>query len=289
MRGNTKDIVVIIPIYKNELTALEKQSLNRTLRVLHRYQVVFIKPASFKPEFDRITSLSLEGTMVESFEDKYFESLKGYNKLLLSKDFFKRFLKWKYMLICQLDVYIFRDGLSEWVSKGYDYIGSPWPAEEISNIQAGHLKRKFKHLKNIMRIVNRIFFNKKDYTIGNGGLSLRNIRRSITVLNLFPSYVAKWKSNEDIFWSMLAPIIYPFFNVPNLKQGLGFAFERKPSHFYKMNRNQLPFGVHAWDKHEPEFWKFFIDNIEKGKIVIGTSAGSRRSEEMSANSADLSA
>ncbi len=272
MRGEVKDIVIIIPLYKNDLTYYERLSLNRTLLILQRYDFVFVKSNSFRPDFDAIIQNKnvLRQYTVENFEDHFFQSVKGYNKLLISEGFYERFRHKKYMLICQLDVYIFRDELLDWMNKGFDYLGSPWPASEIHQLQKTHLKRKLKYIRNVMKVVNFLFFNKRDYTIGNGGLSLRKVRKCLSFLRSHSGYATKWKANEDVFWSMLAPILNPFFRIPNLKQGLGFAFESDPSYFYRLNQNRLPFGTHAWEKHEPEFWQPLIDDIEKGKRrVIG--------------------
>ena len=50
---------------------------------------------------------------VETFDPGYFKSIQGYNRLLLSTGFYERFLASAYLLICQLDVFVFRDDLAE--------------------------------------------------------------------------------------------------------------------------------------------------------------------------------
>jgi hypothetical protein len=66
---------------------------------------------------------------VESFPKRYFENIEGYNELLLSASFYERFLDTKYILIYQLDAFVFKDELQEWCDKGYDYI-APWIAPQ---------------------------------------------------------------------------------------------------------------------------------------------------------------
>ena len=63
---------------------------------------------------------------METFDPAYFTSIQGYNRLLLSTEFYQRFLGSAYLLICQLDVFVFRDELAGWVARGYDYVGAPW-------------------------------------------------------------------------------------------------------------------------------------------------------------------
>lgn len=45
---------------------------------------------------------------------------------MLTKEFYLRFRQWEYLLIYQLDAYVFQDELMDWCNKGYDYIGAPF-------------------------------------------------------------------------------------------------------------------------------------------------------------------
>jgi hypothetical protein len=38
----------------------------------------------------------------------------------------------------------------------------------------------------------------------------------------------------------------------------GFSFEVAPRYCFKMNRERLPFGCHAWSKYDQEFWEPFL-------------------------------
>ncbi|MEM8909693.1 MAG: DUF5672 family protein, partial [Bacteroidota bacterium] len=69
--------------------------------------------------------------------------------------------------------------------------------------------------------------------------------------------------NEDFFWSIVMPKINPFFKIPNMQEALGFAFELAPRKAYEMNHHQLPFGCHAWEKYDPDFWQPFIGPASK--------------------------
>lgn len=63
---------------------------------------------------------------VRYFNEQYFDSRKSYNELMLSVDFYRSFREYQYMLIYQLDAFVFEDQLEYWCNKGYDYIGAPW-------------------------------------------------------------------------------------------------------------------------------------------------------------------
>jgi len=67
-----------------------------------------------------------------------------------------------------------------------------------------------------------------------------------------------WPKNEDFYWSVIIPFFAKNFKRPTVQEALGFAFECFPKQCYEQNNRQLPFGCHAWEKYEPEFWKAFI-------------------------------
>ncbi|KAA6323881.1 hypothetical protein EZS27_026729 [termite gut metagenome] len=121
-------VKVIIPIYRSFLSENERISLDRTYHVLKNHPIVVVKPDSLKTN---TLSENYPALIFESFDDAYFRSLSGYNQLMLSEEFYERFADAGYILICQLDVYIFKDELKEWCLKGYDYIGAPWLVRPI--------------------------------------------------------------------------------------------------------------------------------------------------------------
>jgi hypothetical protein len=64
--------------------------------------------------------------------------------------------------------------------------------------------------------------------------------------------------NEDLFWSRSASSIFSWYKVPSIKVAMRYAFEQNPSYLYQRNNHKLPFGCHAWEKYEPEFWEKHI-------------------------------
>ena len=260
MQVDKKDIVIVIPTHKATINAYEKTSLTQLLKVLPDYPIFFAIPESlsFSPADLIPGDKILEKAGIVRFKDESFSSAKGYNKLIVTKEFFEPFKDYKYMFLYQMDAYVFYDALQEWASKGYDYIGAPWVKEDEMNLMKTMYKGKYSVVFSFMRFINRVFFGKKDYAIGNGGMSLRNIPKSIVVLDRLSFLAKKWNNHEDIFWSMVTPMLYPFFRVPNMKDAFNFSFERDPEIFLELNNNQLPFGCHAWEKYSPEFWKRHI-------------------------------
>jgi hypothetical protein len=82
-------VCIIIPIYQEKLSKTEEISLAQGIRVLGHYPVIVIKPKSLN-----INYLQQQYSQIqfESFDDSFFESILSYNKLMLSEEFYSRFL-----------------------------------------------------------------------------------------------------------------------------------------------------------------------------------------------------
>ena len=145
-----KEAVVVIPAYKDELSVTEKISVQQAYRILNAYDICFMAPEKLRHVLEN------KGLRGEYFPDACFESIAAYSRLLLDKEFYERFSDYEYMLLYQMDAFVFSDRLHEFCQLGYDYIGAP---------------------------VHRIYgwpYNLS--TVGNGGFSLRKISSCIDVL-----------------------------------------------------------------------------------------------------------
>lgn len=228
------EVAVVIPIYKPDLTDSEIKSFKQCLLVLANHPLILIGPNGLDTSL--YESLAGRNLQYIPFSKKYFTSVMGYSELLLNKKFYCQFEAYKYILIYQLDAWIFKDDLSYWCQQNYDYIGAPWI------ISYNLLSKNPLHINNLL--------NNK---VGNGGLTLRKIKPHMQwawwVSLLFKLHA----QNEDVLWSLAVP-----FKKPDLFKALHFAFELNPKKCYERIGNHLPFGCHAWQKYEPEFWKQFI-------------------------------
>lgn len=266
-------VAICIPVYKDCIDELEELSLRQCLRVLCNYPVVFVTPQSIKTD---VYEKECKKYGVEfnrcAFGDSFFKGIQGYNRLLLSKLFYEAFQQYEYILIYQLDAFVFKDELSQWCSRGYDFVGAPlfgsFSDTEFHPDQArvgngGFSLRKvktyldyFNGRKNVFTIgdiANRIALKKKPYTRWLVWLLMvlgwRNKPRSVA---------NHWKYNEDDFWTGLLDGSEYSLNKPSVHDSLHFAFERFPSEAYSMTQ-ELPFGCHAWEKYQYNtFWKDFI-------------------------------
>jgi hypothetical protein len=255
------EVAVVIPFYKTELNHDEVFSLKQCFKVLGKHVIIIIKPLSLE------LPKQLDPTPVNqviSFEEKYFKDIQGYNELMLSTIFYQTFLNYEYILIYQLDAFVFSDQLLYWCGKKYDYIGAPWlyPTFELSwfsrtllDLKSFLYRRYNKKSKNGLPKPKQ--FLKQ---VGNGGLSLRRTQAfydlSLTFSELATAYIKeeRLEFNEDIFWSIAINRKKRLLKVPPYKTALKFSIETCPEIAFKLNQNQLPFGCHAWDKNL-NFWK----------------------------------
>jgi hypothetical protein len=240
--------IIVIPIYKKELSHNESISLRNILKHYQISEMCFVAPFGLEisEEYSRIP--------VENFDVNYFSSVKSYNRLMMSKAFYERFKNYKYMLLHQLDAYLFRDELENWCKKDYDYIGAPW----LTSNNLFYKLFKSKKLKKRKPIFNKV---------GNGGFSLRKISTFLSFFTNNESVVKEYEDHdlygiEDVFWSLIVPK-YIDFNIPNTKLAAKFCLDRKPELGLKMNNGELPFGCHGFEKSKTKpFWKQYIDDLE---------------------------
>lgn len=224
--GKHSEVSIIIPIFKKKLFDFEKISLQQALNIFKNYDIFFVSPENFLGDIP-------ENIKVEKFDSKYFKSVKTYNQLMLNISFYERFLAYKFILIYQLDAFVFEDKLLYFCGLEYDYIGAPWISGIYHYIDKKHCIWK----------------------VGNGGLSLRNVYSFIKVLKEYQDIVCDCIINEDIFYSSL---INKDFKIAPVEIALEFSFEQQVLKCFERNNRQLPFGCHAWMRYNFKFWKPFI-------------------------------
>ncbi len=249
-------VVVAIPIYKAALTDLERQSLSQCVTVLGRYPLVFFGPSSLNADtYLRVAP----SAAVQRFDDRYFSAVEGYSRLLLSESFYESLAHFDYVLIHQLDAFVFYDALQYWCSRDFDYLGAPFRNETDSGWMG----------------------------VGNGGLSLRRIQSCLAVLRCsrkehVPSYWRmerlvttsrlklalksyRWVKKqigfrddvkrflarfleegrpEDIFWGLHASRFHRAFRVAPVDAALDFAIEGGLMETRARYLLQPPFGCH---------------------------------------------
>ncbi len=248
---NDRKVVIVIPVYKDCLSELEKISLLQLQKMLGEFDKIFIKPDSLEVDFSEI----VPGAKYISFNDVFFKSTRTYSRLLLSPEFYKSFLEYEYMLIYQTDVFVFRNDLLDFCDMGYDYIGAPF-------------------------LEGSAMFRDSHSYVGNGGFSLRNVKKCLKVVRenqklIFEKFFPDLsRYGEDIFFSYCGALNISDFNVAPVEVAQCFSLE---SNFHGLMENfpqTLPFGCHNWYRFNFAYWKKFIEGF-------GYSFDSSKCEEAS--------
>jgi hypothetical protein len=253
----------VIPCYTAALQPYERVALARCLDVLKAHDIVLIKPQSLN--LDALLKAHPQ-LCTESFNDDYFAGIGGYNRLMLSDGFYARFAKYEYVLIHQLDAFVFSDQLLNWCARGYDYIGAPWfPNSKVPTWHSYsriYLRRTlYRWINRADRHVPRLHRAQYMYSVGNGGFSLRRVETMRTVLATLHSRAEAYRQtsssiqNEDLFFCVEANRYFCHVKTPDIREASAFAWEQQPAVAAKLSGGNLPFGCHGFNKLHRSEWR----------------------------------
>ena len=252
---------VVIPVYKEYFGELEEKSFLQGCKILKDYEIVIAHPEGLNCSY---LTEKYENLTFKSFPKHHFATIDGYNELLLLPEFYEPFLDSEYILIYQLDAFVFKNELAEWCQKGYDYIGAPWIATPVDTFGKKILSAITKNFRSAKKKEREQIF----YKVGNGGFSLRKVASHFAIAKEKSQFIADFLKSEkkpiyateDVFWSLKAPEFDSNFRIPDYKEGVLFAIDRKPEIAMKIAGNKLPFGCHAINKPKVnKFWKPILD------------------------------
>ncbi len=262
-----KKVVVVIPIYKAIPTEIELISLNQCIKILGDHPISIVAPlnldiSSYTHRFNQLH--------VIRFNSYFFQNTLSYNRLLLSVNFYRSFKEYEFMLIYQLDAYVFRDELLDWCEKDYDYIGAPVhnfildnfsQRIDIATLNGGFSLRK---INSALRVLSsfRFIYSFKDLLKAN----IASNGRLIGFFKAMKFYLTgnntleklnRYDRNEDYFWALICPKLFNWYTVASVNEALSFSFDNQPELSFEMASFKLPFGCHAFEK-DNEFWKQLI-------------------------------
>ncbi|MGL6179014.1 MAG: DUF5672 family protein [Tannerellaceae bacterium] len=253
-----KSLIIIIPIYTTKLNNYEIKSFEQCVKVLHRHNICIICPEGLDV---KQLPLNIDNISISYFPAHFFDGITGYNKFMLSPNLYNQFIEYKYILIYQLDCFVFSDSILQFCEYNYDYIGAPWLPKKINFI--------FKHIihplkRFIFNLANTTCSAHRYYKVGNGGLSLRRTStfKHITEENkeLIESFLKNKGDlyNEDVFISLFSSKNNITIKTPSYEDALSFCIESNPKYAFSILK-KMPFGCHAWYKKPYySFWKDII-------------------------------
>lgn len=254
-----KQFCIVIPIYKSSLDPIEEISIKSLKNIVEdkNYDIYFITHMGINRE-NYIKYFPK--AKFKYFKRSYFENTKTYSYLCLSYDFYNRFSAYEFMLIYQLDCYLFRDEISAWCNKNYDYIGAPI----FSNNAGWSLEKIDQNGKVILSPV-----------VGNGGLSLRKIETFKNMFDPNGEFRQEYELTDKIFKKVIyedwyiCNVISRFYDIhiASWEDACKFSLDMNVEAFYDASdSNELPMGTHAWDKNI-RFWKKVIPELKNNKTV----------------------
>lgn len=219
------EVAIVIPIYKADMDLHELISYRQVRKIFSGYDMFFLKPESLEIGFEH------NGIREIMMPDEYFKSVSAYNRLMLTKETYDNFIDYRYILIHQLDGYVFEDRLQYFCGLDYDYIGAPW----------------------LYGVFEYISSNKNIWYVGNGGVSLRRVRSTIKLLQEKKN---DYKGNEDIYFAISDS---DSFRVAPMNVALEFSFDEEVKTAFANNNHQMPMCAHAWYKYNFDFYRSYIE------------------------------
>ena len=261
---------VVVPMYQPLANAAERLSLEQTLEVLADYSVYLVGPQKLQPYFEQLAREYAHDAQnkapriqYKTFADHFFASIAGYNDLLLSQRLYQTFEQYEYMLIVQTDALVLSNQLEYWCAQQYSYIGAPWfdgfttPTLPLTLNSVGNGGFSLRRVADFLKVLSRprLFGNVLMHAWPGSMVSI--IYRYLKDYHSFVygNMHVNVDVNEDLFWGLFVPYRCKFFRVPAPNEAVPFAFEAYPDYSYQLNHQTLPFGCHAWQRYQPEFWQ----------------------------------
>jgi len=250
-------LTIAVPVYRAALDAHEQVSLDSTFRQLGGHRLVMVKP-------EGLDTSALERRYpfagAETFAPEHFRSIRGYNRLLLSTGFYQRFQASEYLLICQLDVFVFHDDLAAWVARGYDYVGAPWLSGSAASLGLHWLT--WQVARRLPGGRDRIHPYETRNQVGNGGFTLRRVETHLRLGQALRGRIDHYLANEgthhfheDVFWALEPARQGQPHRKPTAAEALAFAFDVNPARAWALSGGRLPMAAHGWYKgRHQRFW-----------------------------------
>jgi len=265
--------VIVVPVYLENPSDEEMRSFAQCVNILQNHDIFLITFEGLDCSvYEKIANEASFTLKKKLFDKRFFTSVSGYNKLCLSSFFYQEFKEYEYMLIYQLDAWVFRDELDEWVEKGYDFIGAPWFYKykkgkdfEMLDIvgNGGFSLRKISFCQKVLSNNSRMpLLTPRGVirTMDNpGGNLLRIFCRLIGFKNNMRFFLEGECEEDKVFASQNYIFGKKKWKFPTPLEASKFSIERNPSYLFELNQCRLPFGCHAYKKYEYDsFWKKYI-------------------------------
>lgn len=260
--------MVVIPVHKESPTAYELISFEQCFKVLGGHPIVVVAPLGLNIEnYSNIAP----GLQVKWVEPKWMGTLLDYNKLKMSRFFYKMFSGYEYMLTYELDAFVFEDRLDYWCNSGYDFIGAPRfdkcgeQDEQLTGV--GGSGFSLRRIESIKKAIKEVYYI--DPTGLYSKVKSKYLKHTIKQLHLLMNYFSAENTTlqnalllkeDSVIGGIIGKTVKEF-NISPLGEAMHFSFEGKPEVLFEMNGRHLPMGCHAWMRYNLAFWKPYIERF----------------------------
>ena len=234
---------------KNVALMLESRMFENTefiLRQFSRYlpedfaMWIYVTPNVYSSYVELANKLNNNINIIQLPSQYVLNSVNDYNNIMLDISFWSLLQQFERVLVFQMDTMIYRKGIERFYE--YDYIGAPWnPSSNMAT------------------------------SVGNGGLSLRNIQAMIYCLqnrnNVHVGIFNKNNIAEDVFYAYAMSQFG--YKVADIENALSFSIES-----YGYNENSL--GSHKLYVYNSELYDKLVlrsvynnNSLESNIYIIG--------------------
>ena len=224
---------VLIITHKQQLEWFEEISLRQCSRILGRYPMHLICPQGM----DVGGYLSIAPDLIlDRVDPRCLESYDAFNWFKIAPDLYRRFKRYEYLLLYELDAFVFRDELQAWCEAGWDYIGAPWfegftqVSDDAAVVGIGNGGFSLRRTQAFLRINGGWTFRsstvetfsrwwqRRCFTPGSLRVLLQELRHAPPRLN-------SYQGQEDGFWCLVVPKRFPEFRIAPYEVAKSFSFE----------------------------------------------------------------
>lgn len=264
--------VVIVPVHSAAPNELETFALRRCGEVLGSHPIRLVHPRGLNLS---AYTLLLPQATAQPVPAHWMSSVRAYNRMLMSPEFFQLFTGYSHVLIHEPDALVIADELLYWCQQEYDFIGAPWfkgyraASPEAPFLAVGNsgfslfcLQSVFLALGNTRWMFRKEVAKQLIHKLAGKGspYGYGKLAKAFGAGGTLKGAAGVFLHNCDVFWSYTVPSLVTF-NVAPIEAAAAFSWEVNPRTCYEVIGRRLPFGLHKWWKYDRPFLEQALSEV----------------------------
>lgn len=261
-------LCVVVPVHKAAPSVTEAASLAACRQQLTDHPVYLVYPETISPQayLDIHPSLKLQPVPAA-----WLASVHAYNQMKMDVTFYQLFASYEFLMTYELDAWIFSAAIEEHNGFTYDFIGAPiFEGFMEAGPDAGFLPQlnsgfSIRRVPSCLKALDQLRRYRSRWKLQRFFLEkFRFLRRWVSPVlyqvifdDQLKGYFTGWYFHEDMIWTHIVPVLFPFFKVAPPDIAARFSFEVNAPVLLERQHGVLPLGCHAWAKF-PAFWQQYI-------------------------------